>query len=392
VVKYSVDALRTLYFHTGTYKTGSTALQAYLAANKKLLARAGISYELLSGANQSAANGRYLYEHLFLTEKPHRQLEDLLESYFAGRRAAICSSEDFTNFRLQEWQQVMETCSRLQVQVKIVTFIRNIAPYYHSTHGEDIKGGLDYSSFEEYCKHNRYSAVLDSLRCLLDVFGRESMSVIHYESVIHRMDRTFMEALELPPELCDPSPLKQRVNRSLVEYEREVLSLINKALGGQYSRELGNLLLRCRPNLKPARHIGPAIMNILTTRHCDDVRWINRSFFGGTSVLKINESETVSIVDTELQAEDRQAIDRDVTNWLVSKLEAAHEKSIEDVTSRLRAIDWKNAMNPAVPEDFDPVAYLLLNPDLLKVNVPPYEHFILHGRHEKSRRWKWPDR
>lgn len=385
----AIGSTRTLYFHTGTYKTGSTALQAYLCANKELLGEAGIIYEFPPGTDQSMGNGQYFYSQLYERNMSDAQLEELLEFYLGGRTTAICSSENFTRFRYQEWQQVIDACQRLLVQVKVVTFVRDIGPYYFSFHGQLIKGGENHTSFSEFCKRDQYYPVLDSMKCLLDIFGRESMSVIHYESVTDHMDTAFMEAVGLAPENYDSSPLKITVNRSLTEYEQEILSRINEATGRQYSLELSDMLMRKHPHLQPLKHINKDIIEILLARHAVDVDWLNQTFFDDKEVVKISGEALSNTSNDGLSVGDQQVIDHDVANWCIAKLQSVQDKSIEYVADRLCAIDWGNAGNPVVPSNFDPIAYLLLNLDVLKAGKPPYEHFIVSGQHENGRKWEW---
>ena len=49
---------------------------------------------------------------------------------------------------------------------------------------------------------------------------------------------------------------------------------------------------------------------------------------------------------------------------------------------RLRALDRENLSHPELPQDFDTVAYLLLNPDVLESDIPVVHHFLSHGKRE----------
>lgn len=382
---------RTLYFHTGTHKTGSTALQAYLATNKAILHEVGVSYEHPAGTYQTMGNGQHLYEKVYEHCINENQLVELLEFYFSGRQKAICSSEDFSRFKLKDWQKVKDVCQRLHVQVKFVTFVRDISSYYFSLHGQLIKSGVISVAFDEFCKHNQLSPVLDSLKCLLSLFGRESMFVIHYESAINILDKYFMSAIGLNPVHFDRSPLGNRINRSLIEYEQEIMSRITNATGQQYSYELSDLLMTQRPHLIPAKQINEKTIAKLSSRHAVDVEWLNQTFFDNHEVVKISKGAVGKFQQEELSPEDRQAIDRDLVNWCISKFQTVQQESIEYVAERLYAIDWVNASKSIVPEDFDPIAYLLLNADVLKSSLGPYEHFISSGQYE-GRRWKWASR
>lgn len=387
----SLGAVRTLYFHTGTHKTGSTALQAYLAANATLLGEAGVGYKFWPGTYQSMGNGQHLFAQMSSRTISDSRLEELLGFYLADRTVAICSSEDFTRFTPQEWKQVKEACQRLNVQARFVTFVRDVGPYYFSLYGQLIKAGEIHTSFEDYCKSDQYFPVLDSLKCLLEQFGRESMSIVHYESAIDHMDSVFMAAVGHSAEQYDSSLLQQPVNRSLTEYEQEILVRINGETGQAYSLELSVHLMNKRPHLKPSKQFNPDLVEILRSRHATDIAWINQTFFGGREVVKISGNTSGNSVGNALSDHDKQAIDRDVANWCISKFQSVQDGSIKFVADRLSKIDWQNASDPVVPEDFDPIAYSLLNPDLFKAGVPPYQHFITSGKNEHGRKWKWPN-
>ncbi|HEY6531315.1 MAG TPA: hypothetical protein VIY72_03365, partial [Acidimicrobiales bacterium] len=58
--------------------------------------------------------------------------------------------------------------------------------------------------------------------------------------------------------------------------------------------------------------------------------------------------------------------------------------------SRLQEWKWGDPSlrsSPEIPEDFDPVGYLLANPDVLAAQVDPYEHYLSSGKDE-GRRWR----
>lgn len=383
---------RVLYFHTGTWKTGSTALQAHLKSNESRLNEAGISYEFHPGADPKEGNGRYLSRELFDRHVPHATLDAIFEEYFADRNLAICSSEDFTRFRREEWEQILEACRRLACQMQTITYVRDVGPYYGSLHAQLFKSGQHYCTFEEFCAQDCYQTVMQSLRCLDGVVGRESMTVIHYESAIDRIDAPFIAKFDIDPAGFDRSMLSERANRSFTNYEMEALRDLIKRTGGQFAPELAILLLARRPKLESYRPFDPDLLEQLEQRHHQDLLWINDRFFAQANVVKILENIQFNNPAGELSAETRRAIDADIVDWCISKLESSQEAAASFVATRLAAIDWRNIGHPAIPLDFDPIAYLLLNLDVLKAGVAPCEHYISSGQHERGRRWTWESR
>jgi hypothetical protein len=385
-------ASRLLYFHTGTWKTGSTALQLHLSHNQARLAELGISYEFRGEARRQEGNGNSLNSELQGRHVPSSILAGLLEDYFAGRAVAICSSEDFTGFQRAEWEQIFEACDRIGVQARTITYVRDVAPYYRSMHAQLFKAGQYSAELRDFCRGNCYLAVVESLRVLHELLGRDAMSVFHYESTLQRVDAPFMTAIGVAPDQLDGSMLAKRPNRSFTNYEMELLRRVIRLTGAQYAPELSIYLIDRRPSLKPERVLEVDLERLLQERHQDDLAWINQAFFGGAQTVRLNEDRPTSAAAASLPAEVVQAIDRDVTEWCLQKLQSSQAASANYLAGRLQEIDWGNINNPALPADFDPIAYLLLNLDVMRAAALPCEHFLKSGRLEKGRRWRWQTR
>lgn len=386
----SANTLRTIYFHTGTHKTGSTALQLYFAANKKLLEEEGISYAFFNSASQETGNGLYLFQKIFGQTIPDEELEELIEFYLSGRALAICSAEDFTRLNLKEWKRIKKTCLRLNIQVKVVTFIRNISPYYLSLHGEFIKAGQLAINYKDFIKKDYYFPVISSLKVLVDVFGKMSISVIHYDSVLDKIDTAFMHAVGLTSDNYDRSVLGKLINRSLTNYEQEIVLKVSKATGALYTPELTELLIGKLPQLKSQKRCQPDEIDILMERHNVDVEWLNKTFFNDKQIVGVSSSDLSS---ESISADERQSIDLLVMDWCIKKLgTSSPDDARKFILNRISVIDWSNASDPAIPYDFDPVAYLINNPDLLNSSNLPYEHYIEHGVNEKGRKYTLPNK
>ena len=95
--------------------------------------------------------------------------------------------------------------------------------------------------------------VMDSLRYLVQAFQREAMSVIHYESVVGALDKAFLGSLGIASESYDATPLRERVNRSLTDFEQDLIVRVTKVAGAQLARGLSGQLKARRPQLKPVR-------------------------------------------------------------------------------------------------------------------------------------------
>jgi hypothetical protein len=70
-------------------------------------------------------------------------------------------------------------------------------------------------------------------------------------------------------------------------------------------------------------------------------------------------------------------------------LKISQDESILRMGRLLREIDWNLAVDPILPAEFDPIAYLAQNPDIVRNGMQPFRHFINYGHKELFRRWKW---
>jgi hypothetical protein len=75
--------------------------------------------------------------------------------------------------------------------------------------------------------------------------------------------------------------------------------------------------------------------------------------------------------------------------WALARVAGAQHAATQLIIVRLRDIDWEYSSDPSIPCDFDPVAYLLHNVDILMSGVKPYKHYIVSGHLESGRRWRW---
>lgn len=381
---------RILYLHTGTWKTGSTALQAHLNVNSARLAELGVSYVLFPNAEPWEGNATTLCGQLLGQHVPSHRLIEILQAYLGDRPTAICSSENFTSFRNAEWTQLLDAASHLQVEVRTITYLRDIAPYYQSMHAQAFKGGEHYCDLAKFSRIDRYATVVESLRSMLENFGGARMTVAHYESTRGAVDGPLMAALGIDPSRLDGTTLEKPINRSLTGYEMRLLAALIEKTGQQFANDLSNFLLRRRPDLKPDYLLDQGLLKQLRERHQEDLKWVNDTFFAGAETLRIADARDSGQSVPRSNDETQQAIDRDVASWCIDKMSAIQDATIAFVAAKMSNIDWGNIGNPALPADFDPIAYLILNADVLKAGVPPCAHFLTAGQHEAAtRRWRW---
>jgi hypothetical protein len=373
---------RTLYFHTGTHKTGTMALAAFFLANRSFLKERGSGYEMIQDSIDDHGNGQYLHDQIFGKQISHGAMHTLIEEYLGGNNVGLCSAASLSELTIGEWSQVLDGCRRLNVRPLTISYVRDVGPYYFEMHSEMLRTGKPYTDFHNFCASDHYRSVVDSLRNLRSIFGDDAMTIVHYESVSDNIELPILEALGCSKQGFDRSTLAMPINRSFTHYEKDFLGQVARCAGEQIAAELASHLLQRRPHLRTTAAIPGELIDLLQTRHAEDLAWINQSFFFDQPIVRVGDSMN----------KEQSMIVRDVIDWCVGKLGSSMNSSIEAVAAQLREIDWRNIGNLLVPSDFDPIAYLVWNSDLLKAGHPPFQHFIANGHNEAGRQWKWGTR
>jgi hypothetical protein len=379
---------RDLVIFTGTHKTGSTALHRYLAANRQALAELGVRYEISGFQQGFFGNGQSLFDLLYLQQVNPAEVDKKLEEYFSHSERAICLSEDLTRFDQREWELLSAAFLRLGIRPRFLTFVRNVSSFYSSGHSEMAKAGLTSKSFAEFCTSNHYAYVMRSLKSIAEIFGTAAMSVCHYDSIASAIERPLLELLGLKGTQLDRSVLVLRSNRSLIDHELDLMLRLNAATGGQHAAELTQLFTERRPDIRRRIQFAPAVVATLQARHAKDIEWVNCTFFGGENTLRVPAENPMTECENTTDLQLRIEIDGDFVAWCLKRMKSNHQQGIDFVSSRLKSIDWVNSHHASIPKNFDPVAYLILNQDLLNSQVKPFEHYIRYGQYE-PRRMSW---
>jgi hypothetical protein len=176
-----------VYVHTGFMKTGSSFLQAFLAANVNELYRQGIAYpwanptvgaqELVSSGNAAdIAQYAYTSQHA----RVEARLAGLRDSKELGRMPVLLSSEYFSTWTGEKFEKLF---SDLNSVGRIIVFLRDqadmiVAHYFH----ELKRQPFDQTEFHEYSSNYLKQNYLDFEAWLSDVDGISSISGLEVRS------------------------------------------------------------------------------------------------------------------------------------------------------------------------------------------------------------------
>jgi hypothetical protein len=391
---------KTLFIHAGGPKTGSSAIQVFLEANTQALRALGFSYTTYGAAaigeyEVTAGNGLGLFGEL-TSNRADAAVQNsivremLLNHFYDENRKAICSSENFSLLSPDSWSLLRKIATEERIDLIVCYYVRHLSTFFSSSYDQALRHGF-FHEWKEFLSMFEEWEHLRALENLAQVFSKDALRVLSYDDCKKRLVESFLDVLGVSKHFESDEVdrgNKRIVNRSLTNTERNVIRVINSATANQYSKRLSDALLDANRNSRsePLSYEEAEIRK-LEEKFGKQVKWINDKFFDGQEIVKI--------FDPGARVEDvgRQSCEEQLKAYKVAfEMVVEHAKdsrstTIYEIANKLLAIDWENAGNPALPDDFDPIGYLLCNADLLISEVKPINHYIQFGCLE-GRKWK----
>jgi hypothetical protein len=385
---FCMSQARKVVLHIGAPKTGTSAIQRFLASNVDALRVMGFDY--LRGAPDfgslpTMGNGLPIllfFEHA--GSRPER-LSSVIESYFGTQSAAIISSEMLFSLSTGGWQELIEACHEVNAEPRIIVYIRNVYPFYLSSYNQLVKQHGETSSFRHFVENNDVISYQAPLQFFVKAFGRDRVKVAHYESEQTNICRHFVSMLSPDADFAKLKFDTVRVNRSLDELELRFLRIANRFPAAHLPGELSNLLISSDPDRQAHRATTPEIVELMASRHIAEVAEINEKYFGGRHLLRIVDE----VEDLPPDVSAGWASAERLFEWALSRLESTRHEDLQLFLdeARARALHLPKVTHPDIPPDFDAAGYLVANPDVLAARVNPYKHYLDHGRAE-GRSWR----
>ena len=396
---------KTLYIHAGGGKTGTSGVQIFLSLIASQLKSHDYFYDhsldTTATSTSSCGNGLPLFHLLKKNNFTEAKLDDLLLRYFGPCSNAICSSEYLSSCTPMHWERLNESSRRLNISVNVIFYVRDLVPFMLSAYDQFIKNHHEHRSFDEWARHSRYARIwrhAEGLRSIAAILPRSSIRVIHYKERSTDSIQSFLDLLGLG----DIAPVNRkafpsRLNRSLTPKERKILIALKSASTGVVgkplrTKELADLFMHSHPNPEAEQETcNSALASMLAARFENDVNWINDTFFGGSEVVSVSKSsgqqnsrETSATTTATDGSTESIALE-----WATEELVTAQSRAQHELLNRLDRIvkhysqQWRPLLpHPQRPSDFDVLAYVLLNRDVLLADIDPVMHFIAHGMSE----------
>jgi hypothetical protein len=382
---------RTLIMHAGGGKAGSSAIQSALGRSVDALAKLGIAYAhapaVASPYAITSGNGLFLYKKVVTPDWPSRG-KTLLESYLGDQQIGICSSEFLGSMSESCWRRIIATAAEASIDVKVVYLVRSAVEYVIASYNQDVKRGGEHRTMEQAVRDAGWQHQ-DDLATLDSIFDRDHLKVINYDVAREDLIAAFTGAYPelLPAKKCLHSRGQITVNRSLSAPEIELMRQVNARFGDTFGQEISDRLIEANPELRPRPEVSEDVIDTLAGKFEDATSWINSRFFSDSSTaLQFRPFRPPA---ASAGSERPEAALKVVLDWALEKIANNSGNQISFIREALLAIDWHNSNHPRIPRDFDPIAYLLINSDVLQTKNPPYFHYIESG-HAEEREYRWP--
>lgn len=175
---------KTIYFHIGSPKTGSTAVQWFLSINNKKLLKQGLFYPIVGRNHQEPVSGKVMYVNgsLLMDESYKEHFEEMVSAFEkTGANKMIISEEGIFDHLDDFVIKIKSIASSNKYNYKIIVYLRNSLEYCSSLWKENVRQCFETSSLEEYIDGHCYSSSLNGIHELSEIIGVDNIIVKTYE-------------------------------------------------------------------------------------------------------------------------------------------------------------------------------------------------------------------
>jgi hypothetical protein len=385
-----------LILHVGGPKTGSSAIQRSLALSSDSLKKYNILYKNypITDSNEIFnGNGDLLYKAILNNDET--EICNELLKVIDIHSTSICSNEDFIYLNLSQWSFFIKICTNLKIKLTVFFFLRDVIPYIISSYSEKVKHGLNLS-FEESIESNyvRYDHG-DCLKILHNFSNHLNLKVVHYEENFTDIIKEFEDLLILPKGTL--IKFNGNINRSLNSYEISLVLKFNNFLlhfsGLNFNEPLLLSLSLSRylmqfPSSNNHFYLSDSLFLKILQLYSPIINWIKDNYSHLLNFNSLHHTTNSTFID--LSDTDKLSIMNRAFDWFFG-FEVQNSSIFysllqsEAVTNIYKILSNFKRPSDFNDDKFDILAYLILNPDLIKTSVDPYLHYINHGKFENRR-------
>ena len=301
-----------MVLHIGSPKTGTSAIQTFLAQNYDALNKSGIIYpgkgkSFFTNAQQgkiSSGNGVNIAKYF---RNPNNKQNQNAYSEFCKyitsqkKRCLLYSSEAFWNLKKQHLQMMYDLCKRNNYNVKIILYLRNQKEMLIASYAQAIKSTSFTSDIYTYYRRKKF--LLDykiKLDMLSEVFGKKNLKIFCYTR--DGLIENFLNALDLNQEQKEHfKMISYKVNPTPHKYELAFLQSVNQLK--EHDRSFSDRLTYLQRDSKEKLSLPNDLCKEMEKRYLKTNKFIAEEYgivisnACGVSDQNIQETENMSVFD-----------------------------------------------------------------------------------------------
>ena len=364
-------------------KTGTSYLQSTFAFNQENYKKQGLLYPDLSSNHKSASSGNVTSGNgLSYAKKIIPALKELEsdfneKDFFSNLDPSynyLISCEWLISMTLKDINRINSLCGGSH-HVHILVFYRSVVDQIVSNTLQGIKNTFDkpLSQLIEQTKYQQRELINNGISLCKRYSAK---SVLRYEQTDHNLDkldkiffgsehitkRIDLKSVNLSPEMHQISIIELAHNLGISE-----VGLNTKYIDSTYNSKY------------PRFGLSKAEADDIEQSFSDEVAALNQ--LADSS----NQYQRYTSYNLNKPYESIDINDEDISylKKLIKLYSRQHIKPLFDFLLEV----YKDQLNQGkalsqLPEDFDPIKYLLLNPDLIFAQIDPKTHFIAYGEKE----------
>jgi hypothetical protein len=361
--------MNEIIIHCGLSKTGSSSIQKYFELNRDTLVELGLYYPPVID-NYNSGN-------IFVnsTNPDIEKMVSDIGQYLLDAKKKSCnkillSSENISTIPKNYLEKFLLKLETIECKIKFIIIERDPYEWYFSSWLQSIKmmnnsNWIDASLLPDpdFSLHPLLT------KNYLQKHNAFEILSFNYNDIKTSLVENVLKALELPiPEFQK----EVYENRSLSAEEVFVSRLINRAFNFPFISK--NILAKFKCNNDKKFFFVDKESLACINGFC------NRNNLA-ISKFKFEDHEPSSYLDIRNSLSTESIAFLDLLEIICLNV---YDYS-KQASSQLVNIHADSYFKLLCPEDFDPQLYLLINTDLIKANVDPYEHYVNFGSIEKRR-------
>ena len=217
--------MKKLYLHTGFGKTGSSAIQSWLARRSDTLKKHDFSFKVLDANsvnfNISVGNGGTLVRFL----QDEISADELYKEYFNHKFNNTIISSEVLALTPGKIKKLNSFCKEKKISIKYIGFVRDAFDLIYSTYVQRVKRHNYCEKFDYFLENNSEMYHIKMANMLHN--HCEDVILVHYNKYKGNILAPFCKILGLKyPEKSKDH--KRRVNRSLSPEEIHIIQMFVK--------------------------------------------------------------------------------------------------------------------------------------------------------------------